>query len=346
MSASSSLLKTCFKSLVAIDGQCGESSPTSGIYLRKLGVSRSEIESYLTSEYRTAEDIYNDCYDSALQDIVAGVNNHFSPRYKAMSVLENQRIGIFQNNLEQIAGSVGMLKGVQFRMNNRESFLDLYVPQVSIQVNFSGEITFYLYDLIQGIQISSFKIPVEPNEIRTEAVALTVPSDRKYLNAFLGYECEGISSNRTLSAPGASCCGKWELNNRYLTVRPALMAIADQKIDANIKPAQETGGVSILYSLSCNHRDWICTIANRLALPLAYCTAAKIMEHAIFSASKVQINIRTGSQMSKEDLEERRLMYESKYQKFMTEALNASNIPSDASCFTCRQTSRTAVYIP
>jgi hypothetical protein len=312
MSANQNKIISCFEGLIAIDGTCGEDSPSSGIFLKKLGVTRSELSQYLTKEYSTPDLLFKDKLDTAILNICNAVHNYFSPRYKAFSILENRRAGIFQNNLQMINGETGRMKGISFRLDNRDSFLDLNIPSLSIQLNHTGEIKIKIIDLIQAIVLDTIKIDAVENEIITTQINKIIPSDRKYLNCFIGYESAGIQSNKTDLQLSNSCAGCTSniISNSYMTVRAVTIGTAEQKIDSNLVEASDTGGLSLMYSLSCNHRDWICSVSQRLALAIAYETCVGLMEHAKFQAGKEQINIRVGSDNVKDEIEERRAMYE------------------------------------
>lgn len=348
MSIAETKIKECFEDLIKIDGQCGETAPTSGIFLKKLGVTRSELSQYLTKEYATADELFKDKFDTAIINICNSVHSYFAPRYKAFTILENRRAGIFQNNLELIAGTAGRMKGIAFQINNRDSFVDLQLPSFSLQVDHEGDISLQVIDLIQAKLLNTIKIPALPNEIITMAANQVIPSDRKFLNAFIGYDSTGIAANKTLlQLPGgALCCGTSEINNSYLNIRSVSIGVSEQKIDSNLKLESDTGGISLLYSLSCNHRDWICSISQRLALPIAYKTCAELMEHAKYQAGKSQFNIRTASGEVKDEIEERRSLYDRKGEKLLQQVLQNVTLPNDAKCFTCKQINRTATYIP
>lgn len=332
--------------MVSIDGQCGEAAPTSGVFLRQLGVTRSEMSKYLTQEYRNADELFLDKYAAAVLNTETLVHNYFTPRYKAFTILENRRAGIFQNNLELITGEAGRYKGLHFKYDNRNSFMDLGLSNFAMQVNHTGTIDLLLIDLLQARILKTVQIKVSPNEIVETSANEFIPSDRKFLNAFLCYDASGIQANKTLIQVGQNCCNNGAVTSGYLTVRPASLDKTAQKIDSNLRSETDTGGLSVLYSLSCNHRNWICSISGRLALSIAYATCAEIMEHAIYQAGKEQVNIRVGSGDAVEELEKRRAIYSGKATGQLKNVLNNVQLPSDDLCFVCKKTSRTAVLIP
>lgn len=347
MSVNTATITKCFQGLIALDGQCGEAIPSSGIFTKKLGVTRSEMASYLTQEYATVDDLFKDKMEAATLGVCNKVYNLFAPRYKQFSVLENSRAGLFMNNLELIAGETGRMKGIQFTLTNRSSFLDLLLPSIALQLNHEGEINLQLIDLIQGKLINTIKVPVLPNEIISMSINEIIPSDRKYLNAFIGYDSTGISANKTLLQPIGTCCGGTSLiENSYMRIRSASIGVSQQKIDSNIKAESDTGGLSVMYSLSCNHKDWICSISQRLALAIAYQTNAEIMEHAKYQGGKDQMNIRVGNKTSKEELEERRIIYERKCSSEIKNVIANISTPSDRLCFVCKQNNRMAFVTP
>ena len=349
MSANTNQIISCFENLIALDGTCGEENPSSGIFLKKLGVTRSELSQYLTKEYVTPDQLFLDKYEVAILNITNAVHNHFAPKYKAASILDSKRVGIFENNLKMISGQAGILKGIDFRLDNRSSFIDLNIVSISLQLNFSGEINLLFYDLIQGVQVYSKKITVVPNEIITMQIDKKFVSDRKYLNLFIGYDSTAIASNKTslqLVGGCATCTDQSVHKNNFLTIRSTSIGIAEQKIDSNLTSETDTGGLSIVYALNCNHRDWICAVSQILALAIAYETCAGLMEHAKYQSGKEQITIRSGSGDVNIEIEERRAMYEHKSVNMLKQALNNMILPNDERCFSCRPINRTAILIP
>src|SRR6185369_7861854 len=88
------------------------------------------------------------------------------PKFKASSLLDDSRIGHFNDNLKMIAGD-GNLKGINIDLCNSESFLNLFISEMSLQVDKTGDVNILVYDLIQNKLLDTLTIACVANEVST-----------------------------------------------------------------------------------------------------------------------------------------------------------------------------------
>ena len=164
------------------------------------------------------------------------------------------------------------------------------------------------------------------------------------MSGFIGYDSTGIDSVKTLLGTPSGCrgCDSHAITYDNLHIRPATIGTGDQLIDDSLEFTTDTGGLSILFNLSCNHQLWICSIAPRLALGIAYQTAAEIMAHALYSASKEQANIRSSAN---EQNEKRMNYYQGKADEYLHSVLQGVVLPEDDRCFVCSQQVRSLSFV-
>ncbi len=314
--------------------------------ISSVGIYASELTSYLTDQYASEKTLFLGKYESAVQVLRNDIRSHFAPTYRALSVLNNQRAGMFHENQKIIEGVAGRVRGLQVQYNDTSSYLDFYLSSLSLQLNYDGEVKILVYDLIQAKLLDEIQVNVTAGEIETIYLRKIYNAPRQRLNLLIGYETDGIDSMKaTVDASGCNGCGDLPVQkSRLLSLRPASISAASQKIDQNIKGEKDTAGISITYSLQCNHENWTCDFSNLMALPLAYRTSAEILDHAYAHASNEQVNMRTG--VNKEDLLIRRDLYERKYSEQLSLLLKTIKPPHDEICFQCRKSIRTAVLLP
>ncbi len=128
--------------------------------------------------------------------------------------------------------------------------------------------------------------------------------------------------------------------SNYIYVRSAKIGTADAKIRANVNSLETTGGLSINYSLQCSFDEYLCSIANLIAMPIAYKAGALAMLE--MKHSKRLTGAVTIYGKSHEELYN---YYESEHQKMMEEVLLNMSIPNSF-CFECTPRVKSVVSIP
>jgi hypothetical protein len=336
----------CFTNIIGLRGLCTDETSDSGLYANEIGISVNELNDFLTEDYPSAKDFFDKQKDFAVKIITKQIHAAMQEKYRAATVLSNQRIGFFQNNLSIQSGVAGYYKGVHLELTNEDSFLDFFLNAVSVQLTTTTTITMYVIDLIQGVIIDSFTVDAVANEIVVKYVNKTYKSDRKVLNLFIGYVSTGLSANNTITSNVSGCrgCSDGIFRNAFVEYSAAKLSTSASLIDSSIVATSETGGVSLMYNVSCNHTDWLCSISNVIALPILYKTAALIMGFGIRNSGNEQINTR--NTMNIEKLKEREAAYEFAYREEMDNLLKNINVPSDERCYVCRSRSRTVVMLP
>lgn len=352
MKSTASILD-CFQDLISIRGGCDEIIPSSGVYLDDMGISIANIDEFITKDYQGSYDLFTKKRDFALKLITNQITNFLSDRYLSTSLIESQRLGFFQDNLQQVAATAGKRKGINIEFNNLDSYVDLYVSELDIQLNYSGAVNIRVYDLLQNKLIDTIPITAVANEIISVFPAKTYKSNRKKLN--LNFEVWILdsngnevlaSANTTYLRGGNNCatCGGGTYSNSYLNARAISIGAGDTRIKSNLSGESATGGLSIVYSLTCNHQDWLCNIAQSIAVPLAYKTAYELMAFAMEVSSNERTNTFTFANGDK--LDDRKNRYDREYSKWMDNLLSNIKLPSDSNCFVCNSRTTNAVILP
>ena len=334
----------CFDNIIGIKGICNEFTPTSGLYLNDIGIDIDELNAIVTRAYASGEDLFDTKVSFAIKLITQNIHNHLADKYKAVSVLKGQRLGYFQDNLSLINGSAGNLKGIEVEFCNDHSYVDLFISELSLLVDFTGSVDVKVYDLIRDKLMDTITVATTANKIATVYPFKTYKSSRRHLDIIFVYDSSTINSNKTyLKQSSCTNCGSGSTySNAYLTAKSVTIPSASEKIKDNLTQVGDTGGMSLVYNLSCNHEDWLCSISNTIGLPILYKTAAEIMEFGIHNSSRTNSN----TMIDYGKMKERFDYYNSQFIESFESTMKNIQLPSDERCFHCNQKSKNVIILP
>ena len=336
----------CFDDLIALKGACSDTVPLSSLWLNDVGIDMNFVSQVITKDYIDAADFFSRKRDFAVRTVSNQIHNFLRPKYKGNTAIENFRIGQPGDNLRLIAGS-GFLKGIEIDLCQSRSYLDVFISEISVQFSTTGSVDVLVYDLLQDKLLDTITIDYVANEISRAYVKKTYKAERRGLDLFIGYDSTGISSNTTrLKKNCASCSGNYqsEISNNYSKIRAAEIDQSGQIIKANLDYLNETGGLSVVHSLSCNHENWLCSISNQMAFPVLYKTAYLMIDHALTASNDQRAN--TTVTINKEVWKERLDKMEFYYTESMNNLLQNIKPPSDELCFQCKDNLRHVIALP
>ena len=347
MSIPESTVQPCFKNIISVRGKCSADYSTSGLMIDDAGISKTELSEYVTDSFSDWIDLFQKKLDFSILDVSQKVHSSLLPKYRANSIIENSRVGIFQNDLKMVSGESNKLKFIQFELLNFDSYVDLFISEIAFQVDYDGIIPISVFDLTENRLIETLELRARPNEVSYLYPNKKYKANRKNLNLMFAYDSTGINANTTYLTRNNSgcsdCAGGNRLMNQYMRIVPGKIGVNEPKINKNIKSTPDTGGMSIVYSLSCNHTDWLCSVSNSMALPILWNTAALIMEHALLIAPNEQMSPRLANP---ELLQKRYELFTNKFYQTFNDMLRDMRLPSDEKCFICNNRIRTTNIIP
>ncbi len=342
----STLNPGCFDDLIALRGACYDTVPTSSLWLNDLGIDMNFVGQVITKDYKDADDFFNRKRDFAVRMVSNQIHNFLRPKYKASTVIENFRIGQGEDNLKQVVGS-GFLKGIEIDLCQSRSYLDVYVSEIALQISTTQSVDVLVYDLVQNKLLDTITVDCVANEITRVYIKKTYKAERRGLDLFIGYDSTGISANTTrLKKNCINCSGNYqsEISNSYSKIRAVQIDQSGQIIKSNLDYLNETGGLSVVHSLGCNHENWLCSISNQMAFPILYKTAALMIDHGLSATQDQRAN--TTVTINKELWKERMDRMEFYYSESMNNLLQNIKPPSDEICFACKDNLRHVIMLP
>jgi hypothetical protein len=310
-----------------------------------LGFTLNQANDIVQNDYDSGEALIADKILFAKEIIVNQITTHLSDKFRSNSIIEGQRVGYYYDNQITVAGEAGYLKGIRLELCNNSNFVDVFISEISLQVNFTGNVSVYVYDLIQNKLLDTLTVSTVAGEVSSSYVNKTYKSKRKKLHLFIGYDSSTIDSYQaSVSKNGCATCGGGNgliYLNQYLIAAAGKMPTAANKIYSNFSSIGDTGGISLNYSIECNHEEWLCTISNKMALPLLYKTAAELYDYGIISQRNNDTTL-----IDLDKWQKRREEMEFKYREELDNVLKHIKLPSDNVCFQCKDKSKNAIILP
>jgi len=335
----------CFEDIIGLRGACSEPTSNSGLWLDDIGIEMEELDAIINKSQIDSIDFFEKKRAFAIKQIENLIHTHFSDKYKSNTVLRSGRIGYGKENQEVVAAAA-TLKGIEIELCNKDSFVDVFVSSLSLQVNFAGVVNILVYDLFQNKLLDTIPITAVSGQIVTVYPNKTYKSNRKALDIIFVYDATNFTSVKTtVTEGGCKSCGDGGsmVNlNQYLSTRSISILNADAKIESSLTASADTGGLSLMYAIQCNYDEWLCTISNSVALPILFKTGYEIMDYAYNNS----LRLNTTTTINYEGLLKRRDEYNLRYQSSIEALLQNIKLPQDEKCFECRQKSKNVIILP
>lgn len=335
----------CLSNLIGIRRPCGDTPASdSGIYLQDLPYINIKTADAILTDQQSGLDLLQQKLNFATENLQNDFVSKLFPRFAQNSVIENQTAGYYQNNMPLNSGIPSTLKGIQLKVM-QYPYLSLFLSSVSIFVNHTGQVPIYVYDLIQGKQLDVINVDAVAGEIVQVDIFKKYSTNGQTLNIFIGYDSTGIDSYNSYifsqGYPGCRACPSYRsYGNRYVWMYSKSIPTTAQKIETNLNSLNDTGGISIMYSLTCTIDRFLCSIKNTLAMPLLYRTAVEILREV-----KTSSRINSLVVLKKEEVDDLIEWYDGEYHKTLSTVLQNLSLPKDI-CFTCNRAIRTGVIAP
>ncbi len=335
-------MATCFDNIIAIKSTCNGVSGSSGLYIEDIGITAQECGSYTNSEYQNGGEFIQDKIRFATDIVKRTINNHFHASVNSKTLIENGLLGHFQDSLQLQSPIANNLGGISLTLNNQKSYFNIFVNSISLQVNVTQTVNVLVYDLISGTLLDTIAVSAVANTVVTKYVNKTYSSPKRKLDLIFVYDTTGISSNNTLlSDSGCNTCNGYSYSNYFISSQAIYLPTASSKIRSSLASTTHTFGLSVNYSVQCALDNWLCEIANLMALPILYKTGEEIMNYAYLYSNRQTSDVNIDAERNKE----RMLAYQTAYNDALESTIKKINLPKD-NCFKCNQVAQTMIVLP
>lgn len=342
-------MATCFDNLIGIKSACETVTGSSSFFIEDIGINVDDCSEYMNSEYATGEDFIVDKIRLATDLVRKTITNHFSEYINTKSLIESDTLGYYQDSLQLKSGALNTLGGISLNLTNYTSFFNVFINSIAIQVSVTQTIPVFVYDLVSGSLLDTINIDAVANEITTKVINKTYSSSRKKLDLIFVYDTNGISSNTTsiygygyLNDIVCPSCKGYQYSNYYITTSGITVSSSATKIRSSLVTASHTYGLSVNYSIQCSIENWLCQIANLMAMPILYKTGMEIMTYATLYSKRNTSVVTNDLETNKEAL----AFYTNAYNEALDATIKKINIPSGDPCFKCNLVLKHAVILP
>lgn len=330
----------CFDDLIGIHRSCNEVAPSSGLYIQDLpGITLSVANSATDGETISGLKMIQSRITHAQNAIVAHARNQLSD-IKLNSIIQNDTIGHYKENLITVPLELGKLKGITVKVN-QYPYLEFFLSRVWLKLSTSTATNVLIYDLMTGVLLDTLPITTVANVPTAIIINKGYFTNKQRLNLFICINSgESNTYESNLYKSNCSDCNGSDYSNKYISISGGKINTASQKIDSNIETNKGTNGLSLEYSLNCSIESFICNMGNILAWSLLHKVGSEIMKELISSRRlNSVINIDRGTNESLRD------EYEAEYMASMTGIMSNLKLPNDI-CFKCNQNIRRVIAIP
>jgi len=345
-------MATCFDDLIGIKSVCSEVTGSSGLFIEDMGITADEADMYINSNYNNGQSLIEDKIRFATDLVCKLISNHFSANIITKSFIDSQLLGQPMDSLNIKSGVANNYGGISLNLINYASYFNVFVNSISLQVNVTQNVNVLVYDLISGTLIDTIVVSCTANVISTTVVNKTYSSPKRKMDLIFVYDTTGISSNDTslfystngTGYVGAGClsCTGYNYRNYYIASQAIYFPTASAKIRSSLIANSHTFGMSVNYSVQCSIENWLCEIANLMALPILYKAGEEIMNYACYYSNRQTSNVNIDAERNKQRL----TAYQIAFNNAIEATIKKINMPKNDACFKCNERVSMQISLP
>jgi hypothetical protein len=331
----------CLDNVIGIDRKCTPVTPSSGLYIQDLpGISLKIANAAIDEETVSGISLIEEKISFAQNAILAQLRNSLANKVRVKSIIENDTIGYYQNNLQPIPLEAGKYKGIKASINNYPH-LDFFIGKIYLQLNAVVTTNILIIDLMTGEILDTLPITTTANIPTAVIVNKSYSAKRQKQALLICIDSEVAGSYKTnVTASKCSSCSDSGYSNKYISFSGSQISKVSQKIESNLESNNGTNGLSIEYSLNCSLENFLCTMGNQLAWALLHKVGSELMRELKYSRRLNSIVV-----LDREDNEKMLEDFEAEYMASMSAIINNIKVPNDI-CFECNSRIRQTTVIP
>ncbi len=330
-------MASCLDGLIGSDNGC--STSTGRLFLGDIGISAEFVKGLLGKEHATVDAFMAERRRLATEYVVRDVVNHLGSRIIGHTFIDHDRLGRWPDTEAVVSATAGYQNGILLEVCTPGSNTRITVVRVEFYGQTTGPVTVTAYDMADGSVAGTLTLDAVADEMARADWALQLQCRRERRRLFITTD-QSTFYKATMSK-GCSSCSADTYRHGVLNARSVRFPSASKKVWANMESAPNTGGLSIIASVECDHEALLCDMRPACALPLLYRLGAEVMNAALFNWQRWGIQ-----NLRREDVEQRRDQFDAEYTKAMGDLLQWVKTPSDPVCFTCDSRISTGVILP
>lgn len=300
-------------------------------YMDSIGITLDELNQYNLINDATGKQLFEDKKEFSWKILTESMIAHLGSYIKGNTVDENSTVGYYPTNPSIIA-TQNKLVGIEIESCKEGSPIGLYVSTLRLDVDFTGIVDVFVYDLNTRRLIDTLQVDAIAGEQVDLQVNKYYKTDRQSLHLGFLYDSQFSASQNHVRKGYCTTCNVslgWANCSRMIKAR----GISGTSVN-NLKWNHSAFGMFIDFSIQCDYELWLCGFANKLVLPLMYLIGAELMGYSIESSGKVRNN---NAVLDVEVNAARRDGMMMKYHEHLNLVLKSVNIPQDEYCFNCKK---------
>lgn len=329
---------SCLDSLIGTDYGCASTSGR--LYLKDVGITEEFIGNIVAKHNATVADFMAERRRVATARVVADVVNHIRRDIMPRTFVDSARIGQWPDDEALVSADAGYVNGILLEVCTPASNTKLNISSLQFWGETSGTVTATIYNLLDGTTVATLTATAVAGAVTTfDAVDVEVSNPRGTLRLFITTDQDTFYKAGINGNCGTCAKGTWKYGP--LTAQAVRYQASDRKTYANRTVSGNTGGLSLVASVACDHEAFLCEMKPAMALPLLYSLAHEVMDVALNNYERWNIK-----DYRRDDIKERRDQFAALYSDQMASLLKFIRVPNDPHCFICDKKSYAATYIP
>jgi hypothetical protein len=315
----------CLDNLIGIHRSCNEETPSSGLYIQDLsGITLSVANAGIGNETISGLKLIEDKISFSQNAILAALRMQLANKIRVNSIINNDTVGFYKENLTVVNLEAGKLKGIVVKAN-QYPYLEFYLSTIYLKLASAVTTNVYVYNLMTNTLLDTIAVTTVVGVPVAVTVNKAYQTNKQKLQLFICVDSSEANTYETnMGTQNCSSCASGGYSNRYISFSSGQIGTADQKIDQNISSNTGTNGLSINYSLNCSLEPFLCNMGNQIAWSLLHKVGAEIMDELI--SSRRLNSIVTIDKATNEALREK---YNNEYMASMSALLANIQLPND-----------------
>ena len=271
----------CLDTLIGIKSGCGSiDAPDSGLWINDLpGISIAQVDHAINEEHESAYDLIETKITEAGNEIIRRIVMDMEPRFKNTSVLQNEVVGQWEDDLPADTLNSNYYYGIEIEVDV-PLHLELFLSQLSLHASTSGSITVRLFDLISGTELTTWSITTVADVPTALDIYHSVKESKQPLRLFIGIDGASSMYKTTIDT---GCCGNEYSISQFARSRGAKILKTAAKTSTNVESHNGTAGLSMIFSLNCDYEPFVCALRSKVAAALRFKVGMMILDEMIFS---------------------------------------------------------------
>lgn len=324
----------CFDNLIGVRGICDGN--TVSMYLDQCGIT-SELLADINYTHDDLEALLLTLLGEASGVVASQVKTMKSGSLRIGDTMASNRVGYPYRTRSSVAAKTGYDAGVKIELTRDTDYVKINIDSISLFLDTTGSVNVLVYDLTEGRLLDTIACTATAGQMVYTDVNKTYRAQKRNLALGFLYDSSSASYKTTaLENHDCSGCARKDIRqNTYVSVSGVKFADGASKTMDNVKYESDTAGLSVTYTVQCDHEQWLCKgMRQVLLLPVLYYTAYHIAEYGLRSNRLNESTLDLRPVL--ERIRDNSLM---NYNTQIESAMSAMVIPRNNNCFVCRQTS-------